>query len=393
MARKKNRVAVVGVGYSTVGRGTGLSGRQLAAQAAKAALADAGMTPKDIDGVCMHSGIAGPEPEGWDAVNAVDAGAMLGITPLNWFCSDIVAPAFVHTAIHAIAAITAGLCHTVIAFRVIGQRLSTSQQMAQAGQEPLRVRGDAQFTAPFGSLAGVQSIAGLAAPRYMEKYGITEEHFGMHVIAQRYHASLNPEAIFRTPLTMDDYLNSRYVSKPMRLLDCDYPVDSGAAVIFTSEDRAYDWKKKPVFVEAAALSAISYLSFENLPDPNHASPVHAANMLWSRTDLKPKDVSCAQLYDGFTIIVFHWLEALGFCGEGEAGPFIAAGHTRLGGSLPVNTDGGACNVGRRHGANFCIEAVRQLRGECGPRQVPDARVAVWANSTGPFSGVVLMTRD
>ena len=183
------------------------------------------------------------------------------------------------------------------------------------------------------------------------------------------------------------------MAKPVRLLDCDYPVDSASAVIFTSADRARDRRKKPVWVESAALSSTKYLSFEMLEDMNHNSPFHAASELWARTDLKPDDVDCAQLYDGFTIIVFQWLEALGFCPFGQSGPFIEEGHTRLGGTIPVNTDGRACNVGRRHGANLCIQSVRQLRGECGVRQVPDAQVAVWANSTGPFTGAVLMTGD
>jgi len=113
--------------------------------------------------------------------------------------------------------------------------------------------------------------------------------------------------------------------------------------------------------------------------------------MWSRTDLGPADVDTAQLYDGFSIITFEWLEALGLCGRGEAGPFIEEGHTRLGGSVPLNTDGGACNFGRRHGANFCIEAVRQLRGEADVRQVPDAEVAVWTNAVGCFAGAVLLT--
>jgi acetyl-CoA acetyltransferase len=138
---------------------------------------------------------------------------------------------------------------------------------------------------------------------------------------------------------------------------------------------------------------VKYLTFENIDDMTQSSPFHAARELWNRTELRPSDVDCAQLYDGFTIIVMQWLEALGFCGVGESGPFIEAGNTRLGGSLPVNTDGGACNVGRRHGANFCIESIQQLRGQSGPRQVPDAKVAVWANAVGPFSGAMLMTAD
>ena len=132
---------------------------------------------------------------------------------------------------------------------------------------------------------------------------------------------------------------------------------------------------------------------EMLESHTENAPYHAAKTLWSRTDLTPANVDTAQLYDGFTIITMQWLEALGFCKTGEAGPFVESGAVRLGGSLPLNTDGGACNVGRRHGANFCIETVRQLRGECGVRQVPNAKVGVWANATGPFGGVVLMTAD
>jgi acetyl-CoA acetyltransferase len=123
------------------------------------------------------------------------------------------------------------------------------------------------------------------------------------------------------------------------------------------------------------------------------APRHCAEQLWSRTDLRPADIDCAQLYDGFSFITFQWLEALGFCEPGGAGPFVSLGNTRLGGKLPTNTDGGACNVGRRHGANFCIEATRQLRGQCGPRQVPGATAAVWSNAVGPFAGAMILTAE
>jgi acetyl-CoA acetyltransferase len=225
----------------------------------------------------------------------------------------------------------------------------------------------------------------------MARYGTTEEHFAQNAVTQRYHATLNEDALFRDPLTIDDYLSARYISKPVRLFDCDYPCDSVSAVIFTTAERARDLRKKPVHVEAWALSAIRDFDMSLLEDHTRNSPVHCAQTLWSRTDLGPQDVDVAELYDGFTVITFQWLEALGFCGPGEAGPFIAEGNTRLGGSLPLNTDGGACNVGRRHGANFCIEATRQIRGECDVRQVPDTEVAVWSNAVGCFAGAVLLT--
>jgi acetyl-CoA acetyltransferase len=229
--------------------------------------------------------------------------------------------------------------------------------------------------------------------RYMQQYGATEEDFGNHVVTQRYHASMNDDAIFRDPITVDDYLAARYVSKPLRILDCDYPVDSGSAVIFTTEERARDLAQPLVLVESYALNAIRDLHFEVMSDMVHTAPVQTAKKLWEGTDLTPADVDTAQLYDGFSIIVFQWLEALGFCGEGEAAAFVREGNTRLGGSLPVNTDGGACNVGRRHGANFCIEATRQLRGgQSGERQVEGAEVAVWTNAVGPFAAGAILTK-
>ena len=228
--------------------------------------------------------------------------------------------------------------------------------------------------------------------RYMHETGATEEHFAEFAVIQREYAVMNPEALQREPLSAEDYLALPYITKPLRILDCDYPCDSGSAVIFTTEERARDLRQPVVLVDASALSAIHDMNFEMLPDMVRTSPAHCAELLWSRTDLTPGDVDTAQLYDGFSVITLQWLEALGLCPPGEAGPFVDEGNTRLGGSLPTNTDGGAINVGRRHGANFCIEAVRQLRGQCGERQVDGAEVSVWANAVGMFSGAMLLTK-
>jgi acetyl-CoA acetyltransferase len=388
-------VAAVGVGYSTTGRRTGLSSWQLAIQATKAAIADVGMAPSDIDGITLMWGVAGPAPAGLEEVDPMGLGHVLGINPLNYY--GTAGPAYIGPAVQAVTAIRAGLAHTVLTLRIIQQRLSSAEEMrllATNGQ-PEPIRGDHAFTAPYGFFVSglIPSIAAMPAQRHMDLFGTTEEQFGAHVLAQRQHATINDDAIFREPLTMDDYLASRYIAKPIHLLDCDYPVDSASAIIYTAGDRARDWAKPPVWVDSMAYSSIGSMTSFELIDMVEDAPYHASRELWARTDLTPADVDCAQLYDGFTIIVFHWLEALGFCGIGEAGPFVEAGNTRLGANLPVNTDGGACNVGRRHGANFCIEAIRQLRGECGPRQVPDAEVAVWTNATGPSAGAMLMTAD
>lgn len=379
------RVAIAGVGYSTIGRHTGLSTDELVTQSIFAALEDSGLGVGDIDGLASVGS------------DVLENAWMLGIAPLSWWNSSLQAPAFVYAAHQAITAVASGFCETAIAMRIITQQPTgkkllagkvkahpMTQGLAQAG-------GDRQFLLPFGMGSPV-NWAGMLTQRHMLQYGTTEEQFGHHVIAQRECAALNEDAFFRDPLTMEEYLSSRYVSKPLRLLDCDYPCDSGSAVIFTTEERARDLAKPPVRVEAAALTAIRDLNFEILEDMAETSPHVCAKELWSRTDLGPDDVSTAHLYDGFSIIPFQWLEALGFVGPGEAGSFVEEGNTRLGGRLPMNTDGGACNVGRRHGANFCIEAVRQLRGECDARQVKDAEVSVFTNSFGPFCGAVLLTR-
>jgi acetyl-CoA acetyltransferase len=383
VANSLHQVAVAGVGYSETGRRLPYSDDELIRQAVTAAMDDAGMTPADIDGVGTMGG------------NAMAIGHLLGITPVNYFfTSSMMAPAFVEPAIMCISAVASGLSHTCVATRLIRQMPGASDRAAappRAIPEPARAHGDASFSAPFGTGAAAAGIGGFQMQRYLSEFGATEEDFGRHAVTSRQHASLNEDALFREPLTVDDYLAARYISKPLRLLDCDYPCDSASAVIFTTEERAPDWRQQPVLVEAYALSAIRDFDMSLLEDHVRNAPVHCAEALWSRTDLKPGDVDCAQLYDGFSVITFQWLEALGFCGFGEAAGFIADGHTRLGGSLPLNTDGGACNVGRRHGANFCIEATRQLRGQCGERQVRDAEVAVWSNAIGPFGGAVLLT--
>jgi acetyl-CoA acetyltransferase len=374
-----SRVAIAGVGYSQVGRKVAAADNELVRQCVTAAMADAGVTRDDIDGVSTMGG------------NAMAIGHLLGIAPLAYFFTSAGGPAFVEPAIAAMSAVASGLCHTCVAIRLIRRQPGQAEFLRGTAPRPPQMRPDDQFSAPFGAGAAAATIAGWEMQRHMHEYGTTEEQFALNAVTQRYHASLNDDALFRDPLTVEDYLASRFISKPVRLLDCDYPVDSASAVIFTTAERAGDWQKRPVFVEAYALSALESLDFAYLPDFARTAPVDCAQKLWSRTDLGPADVDCAQLYDGFTVITFQWLEALGFCGFGEAGPFVADGHTRLGGSLPLNTDGGACNVGRRHGANFCIEATRQIRGECGERQVPNCEVAVWTNAVGPFGGAVLLT--
>ena len=348
-------------------------------QATQAALADAGLTVHDIDGITS----VGTEPLNDAWLLGIEPGQLVGVGH-RW------RPRSRTPRRRRSPRSRRGFCHTALALRVIQQQPSSVGAGEGRGRRPpddvdaaRAPPATGSSSSPFGAGSPVQ-WAGMFTQRYMAQYGATEEDFGRHVVTQRYHASMNDDAIFREPMTIDDYLAARYVSKPLRILDCDYPVDSGSAVIFTTEERARDLDQPVVLVESYALNAIRDLHFEVMSDMVHTAPVQTAKKLWERTDLTPADVDTAQLYDGFSIIVFQWLEALGFCGEGEAGAFVAEGNTRLGGSLPVNTDGGACNVGRRHGANFCIEATRQLRGQCGERQVDGAEVAVFDQRGRPL---------
>ncbi|MDD2818838.1 MAG: hypothetical protein PHN51_08610 [Candidatus Nanopelagicales bacterium] len=382
---KKNRVAIVGVGYSDVSRGSGLTLDKLTAQSSVAAMNDAGIKPTDIDGVVVHS-----FPHQF--VSSTHTAAMLGIPDVAFYSGNVDGAAYSVAAMHAIAAIASGSAETVLTLRTV-HKAGAAGGAAMLG--PQRgIPGNMQFGMPYGSFTG-SHWAGMYMQRHMAMYGSTEEDFGAFAIAQRKFAVANPtESFFHEELTMDDYMNSRYIAKPLHLLDCDYPVDSSSALIFTTEERARDMKQKPVFFDSWANGTTAEADFSLVRDMTHSSPWMAAKRMWSRTDLKPSDVNTAGLYDGFSFIAMQWLEALGFCDEGGSGAFVRSGATSATGSLPTNTDGGACNVGRRHGANFFIEVTRQLRGTAGDRALPNKpEVGVVSNAVGGFAACALLTAE
>jgi acetyl-CoA acetyltransferase len=226
----------------------------------------------------------------------------------------------------------------------------------------------------------------------MELYGTTKEQLGWLAINSRRNAALNTRAVYRDPMTMDDYLAARPVSTPLGLLDCDVPIDGSIAVVVSAADYAKDCPHRAVRVEAVGGADGAGGWFHRADYPRMASADAAAQM-WSRTDLTPADLNLAELYDGFTFLTFAWLEALGICGDGEAGPFVE-GATRiaLDGALPLNTYGGQLSAGRMHGYWLLHEACLQLRGEAGERQVSRRpEVAVAAVGGGPIAGCMLLT--
>lgn len=378
---RSRRVAIVGVGNSTIGRSTGLSLEQLSAQACLAAIEDAGIGLLEIDGVAVHV-------TPWEPLAATQIADLLGLDELAFFSGSFDGPTYATAAINAITAVASGTCDVCLTLRSIKRTGSAPQSRLT---DMASAKGNNQFLSPYGALGAIH-WAGMMKQRHMEIFGTTDEQFGAYLIAQREFAIRNDEAVFRLPLEMGDYLDSRYVSEPLRLLDCDYPIDSSGAVIFTTEERAKDLRQPAVMVDAWALGTANVGDFYILDELTVGAPFAAARRMWSRTGLTAGDVDVAGVYDGFSIIALQWLEAFGFCGVGESGPFVESGATRAGGSIPVNTDGGACNVGRRHGTNFFIEMTRQLRGQCGDRQIDGAEVAVVSNGAGRLAGCVVLTR-
>jgi acetyl-CoA acetyltransferase len=296
-------------------------------------------------------------------------------------------------ALHAIAAIASGSAETVLTLRTVHRAGAAGGSSLVPGMER-GAPGPFQFTMPYGSFTG-SHWAGLYMQRHMAMYGTKEEDFGAFAVAQREYAIANPsESFFTEPLTIDDYLSARYIAAPLRLLDCDYPVDSSSALIFTTEERARDLRQKPVFFESWAMGTTQESDFSLVEDMTQSSPFRAARRVWSRTDLKPSDVGVAGLYDGFSFIALQWLEALGFCGIGEAKDFLDGGKAiARDGVIPLNTHGGQLSHGRTHGMGLIHEAVTQLRGDAGERQVDDARVAVVSSGGLTPSGAILMRTD
>jgi acetyl-CoA acetyltransferase len=251
-----------------------------------------------------------------------------------------------------------------------------------------------EYTLPFRAYSAANWIA-MNAQRHFHEYGTTREQLAWIALNARRNAAGNPNAIYRDPLSLDEYLAARLISTPFCLFDCDVPCDGATAMIVSRVERARDLRRPPLRVEAVGSALRGRPSWDQFDDLTTMALRDAAKMLWERTDLRPADVDVAELYDGFSFIALAWLEALGFCKKGEGGPFIAGGaRIALDGEIPLNTNGGQLSGGRLHGFGFLHEACVQLWGEGGARQVPnDPRVAIAAAGGGPLGGCLLLVRD
>jgi len=323
-----------------------------------------------------------------------DLTELLGLQP-TWFTASPETMGHAGPIIDAALAVSAGLCRHVLTVRA--QWEGTHRRLLADGALPLpsagRVTGRAEWQAPFGAMSPANWIA-MQATNHMATYGTTREQLGAIPLNARANAARNPQAIYRDPLTMDDYLSARMVSTPFGLYDCDVPCDGAVAVIVSHADTVPDLAATPVRLEAVGTAITERFSWDQgtmIHEPMVAGP---AAHVWTRTDLTPTDVDVAQLYDGFSFNCLSWLEALGFCEIGEGGPFVEGG-TRIGldGELPLNTSGGQLSEGRLNGYGLIHEAVVQLRGDGADRQVPgDPEVAVVSTGGGHPGGVLLLTR-
>lgn len=395
------RAAVIsGVGQSDVGRRLYRSAIDLTVEACLAAIDDAGLTLADIDGVATYPG-AMDMPPGFSGVGVPDVQEALRLE-LDWYNGGLENPAQLGSVVTACAAVAAGYARHVLCFRTVTEA-SAQGEGGRAGVtlggglgggdggKGVRIGGFMQWSLPFGAPSAANWVA-LYAQRYMHTYGMTREQLAQVALTCRRHAALNPKAVYRQPMTIDDYLGVRMISTPLCLYDCDAPCDGSTAVIVSAAATEPDLRRRPVRVEAVGSALHGRNSWDQWEDLTTMACRDAAAMLWNRTDLRPSDVNLAQLYDGFSFITVAWLEALGFCSKGEAAAFLEDGERfSLAGGLPLNTNGGQLSGGRLHGFGLLHEACLQLWGEAGDRQVPGApELAVAAAGGGNLASCLLL---
>jgi acetyl-CoA acetyltransferase len=379
--------AIAGIGATEFSKDSGRSELRLAAEAITAALADAGLTAADVDGLVTFT---------MDGNAEIAVARELGIRELRFFSQiGYGGGAACATVQHAAMAVATGTADVVVCYRALNERSGRRFGQVAAGLagSPTTAGIDNGWHYPMG-LATPAAMVAMIARRYMHEYGATSEDFGRVTVADRRHAANNPKAWFyQRPVTLAEHQESRWIAEPLRLLDCCQESDGAVAVIVTSLDRARDLPRRPAVIAAAAQGSGpgQYIMTSYYRDDLAALPEMGvvARQLWRQAGIGPADVRTAVLYDHFTPYVLIQLEELGFCARGEARGFIADGAIEVGGRLPLNTHGGQLGEAYIHGMNGIAEAVRQIRGTS-VNQVPgDGPVLVTAGTGVPTSGLIL----
>ena len=377
------QAAIVGVAESDLGYTPDKTVLQLQHQAASAALADSGLGYGDVEALFCAGRWA------W-APNLMLA-EYLGIRPRYTDSTNIGGSSFEAHLGHAVAGIEAGLFG--VALITYG---STQRSDRSRGRGSSTFQLTEQFEPAFGLPTPVGSYA-LAAMRHMHEYGTTSEQLAEVAVATRKWAAMNEKAMMRDPMTIEDVLNSRWVAEPLHLLDCCLVTDGGGAVVVASAEHARNTRKAPVWVLGHG-EAHTHNTIANMPDlATHQAAVSSGRDAFAMSGLTPASIDVAEIYDSFTITVIMTLEALGFCARGEGGAFVSGQRTAPGGPFPMNTNGGGlsfCHPGM-YGIFLLIEATRQLRGECGMRQVEGARIALAHGTGGVLSSgaTVILGKD
>ena len=390
------RATVVGIGQTEFAKAIERSELALACDAVLAACADAGIPVTDIDGVTRYDVEQSTE---WDLIYT------LGIPHLSFFAgTPSGGGGLASTVVLAAMAVETGMATSVVTYRARrrGARSSFGPDPYQGGRpwakKGTRVSGSNQYHHPFGLASPAQEMA-LIARRHMHVYGTRAEQFGMQAVAQRAHASTNPAAIMRDPITLQEWRDSRMIADPIHLFDCSLECDGAVALVITTAERAADLRQDPVYVLGGAQGehpihtqlASYFLETGDFGGPENGG-WGIAKRLFARAGVGPQDVDVAEIFDHFTMAVPLSLEQYGFCAPGEGGPFIESGATRWpDGALPVNTHGGSNGEAFIHGFNHLPEAVRQLRGTAA-NQVEGAEIAFVNGSITDSSGAVLLSR-
>jgi acetyl-CoA acetyltransferase len=393
----ERRAVISGVGQSDIGRRLYRDPLDLTVDACLEAIRDAGLTTADIDGISTYPG-GMDNPSGFSGAGVTDVQEALRLN-LSWYAGGLELPGQLGAVVNAILAVSAGLARHVVCFRTVyeGSAQGTKGRAAvmpggDSRSGGFRATGFMEWLLPFSAPSAAIWIA-MYASRHFHEYGTTREQLAQIALNARKNAEVNPKAIYRDPMSMDDYFAARMISWPLCLFDCDVPCDGGTAMIVSRAETAPDLRKTPVAVEAVGTAFHGRPSWQDYYDLTTMACQDAGAQLWTRTDLQPTDVQVAEMYDGFSFITMCWLEAMQFCGKGESGPFVEGGERiARDGQLPLNTHGGQLSAGRLHGFGFLHEACTQLWGEAGDRQVPgEPEVGVACAGGGPLAGALLLT--
>lgn len=372
------RVAIAGVALSDCGRVPDKTRLQLIQQASQAALVDAGLTHTDVEGFGSVGTTLPP----------IEVSEYLGLRPTWCDSTNVGGAAWEVMAQHAAAAIARG--EMDVALLAYGSTArSDVRRKRRTANMAIGSAGPLQFDAPYGHT--LISKYAMAAQRHMYEFGTTVEQLAEVAVAARQWATMNPLAFAREPLTVEEVQAARMMADPYTALHCCLRTDGGGAVVLVAEERARDSAKKPVWILGSA-HALSHTTMSEWSDFTESPCAVSGPRAFAEAGVTPDDIDVCQVYDSFTGTVLVTLEGLGFCKKGEGGPFIADGRLRPGGALPTNTDGGglsSCHPGMR-GMFLMVEGVRQLRGECGERQVPDARLCAVNATGGWFSSAATM---